>query len=191
MMTITAGAVTHAGLVRSANEDSLLTTAQFAAVADGMGGHAAGEVASRIAVESIAELAAHPMPQPDDVIEAIARANQRILEQGAAHLEFAGMGTTLSGIGLLTVANSPQWIVYNVGDSRVYRHADGSLAQLTVDHSEVEELRAAGQLSDDEARHYPAATWSPARSAATRHRGQTCGSSRRSRGSVSSSAQTG
>ena len=155
MMTITAGAVTHAGLVRSANEDSLLTTAQFAAVADGMGGHAAGEVASRIAVESIAELAAHPMPQPDDVIEAIARANQRILEQGAAQLEFAGMGTTLSGIGLLTVANSPQWIVYNVGDSRVYRHADGSLAQVTVDHSEVEELRAAGQLSDDEARHYP------------------------------------
>lgn len=155
MMPITAAGVTHAGLVRSANEDSLLTTAQFAAVADGMGGHAAGDVASRIAVESVAELAAQPTPQPADVVEAIARANRRILEQGVAHRELAGMGTTLSGIGLLTVAGTPQWIVFNVGDSRVYRYADGTLAQLTVDHSEVAELRAAGQLSADEARDYP------------------------------------
>jgi PPM family protein phosphatase len=155
MMTITAGAVTHPGLVRSANEDSMLTTSQFAAVADGMGGHAAGEVASHIAVESIAELAAQPTLQPDDVLEAIARANRRILEQGAAHRELAGMGTTLSGIGLLNVAGTPQWIVFNVGDSRVYRYADGTLAQLTIDHSEVAELRAAGRLSADEARDYP------------------------------------
>jgi serine/threonine protein phosphatase PrpC len=155
MVTITAGAVTHPGLVRSANEDSLVTTGQFAAVADGMGGHAAGEVASRIAVETIAELAAQPAPQPDDVVAAIARANGRILEQGATGRELAGMGTTLSGVGLVNVTGTPQWIVFNVGDSRVYRYADGTLAQVTVDHSEVAELLAAGQLSADEARDYP------------------------------------
>jgi protein phosphatase len=155
MVTITAGAGTHPGLVRSANEDSMVTTPLFAAVADGMGGHAAGEVASRLAVECIAELAAQPAPRPDDVVEAIARANHRILEQGATHRELAGMGTTLSGIGLVDVAGTPQWIVFNVGDSRVYRYADGTLAQLSVDHSEVAELLAAGQLSADEARDYP------------------------------------
>jgi PPM family protein phosphatase len=155
MVTITAGAVTHPGLVRSANEDSLVTTAQFAAVADGMGGHAAGEVASRIAVETIAELAAQPAAQPDDVVAAIARANRRILEQGATGRELAGMGTTLSGVGLVNVTGTPQWIVFNVGDSRVYRYADGTLAQVTVDHSEVAELLAAGRLSADEARDYP------------------------------------
>jgi PPM family protein phosphatase len=155
MVTITAGAGTHPGLVRSANEDSMVTTPLFAAVADGMGGHAAGEVASRLAVECIAELAAQPAPRPDDVVEAIARANHRILEQGATHRELAGMGTTLSGIGLVDVAGTPQWIVFNVGDSRVYRYADRTLAQLSVDHSEVAELLAAGQLSADEARDYP------------------------------------
>jgi serine/threonine protein phosphatase PrpC len=155
MVTITAGAATHPGLVRSANEDSMVTTKQFAAVADGMGGHAAGEVASRIAVETITELAAQPAPQPDDVVAAIARANGRILEQGATGRELAGMGTTLSGVGLVNVTGTPQWIVFNVGDSRVYRYADGTLAQVTVDHSEVAELLAAGQLSADEARDYP------------------------------------
>jgi PPM family protein phosphatase len=155
MVTITAGAATHPGLVRSANEDSMVTAPMFAAVADGMGGHAAGEVASRIAVESIAELAAQPVPTPDDVVEAVTRANRRILEQGATRRELAGMGTTLSGIGLVDVAGTPQWIVFNVGDSRVYRYADATLAQLSVDHSEVAELLAAGQLSVDEARDYP------------------------------------
>jgi protein phosphatase len=155
MVPITAGAATHPGLVRSANEDSMVTTPMFAAVADGMGGHAAGEVASRIAVESIAELAAQPGPSPDDVVEAVTRANRRILEQGATRRELAGMGTTLSGIGLVKVAGAPQWIVFNVGDSRVYRYADATLAQLSVDHSEVAELLAAGQLTADEARDYP------------------------------------
>lgn len=155
MMSLTVGAATHPGMVRRSNEDSVITGARFAAVADGMGGHAAGEVASRIAVQAIAELAERPEVRPDDIISTIAEANERILAHTRDDAATSGMGTTLAGIGLVNVGGSDHWVVYNVGDSRVYRYADGVLRQLTVDHSEVEELRLAGQLTDEEARIYP------------------------------------
>ncbi len=155
MLSLTVGAATHPGRVRRSNEDSVITSARFVAVADGMGGHAAGEVASRIAVTCIAELADRPDARPDDVIAAIAEANHRILAHAQLDQATAGMGTTLTGIGLVNVGGTEHWVVYNVGDSRVYRYANGAFRQLTVDHSEVEELRLAGQLTDEEARVYP------------------------------------
>jgi protein phosphatase len=154
MITISSAAVTHPGLVRKSNEDSMLVTDQLAAVADGLGGHAAGEVASKIAVERMARLAEQQSFNPDDVISAIADANQLILSEARRRPEYLGMGTTLCGLGVVQVGGSGHCVVFNVGDSRVYRYVDGLLSQVTVDHSEVEELRAAGQIrAQDIARH--------------------------------------
>lgn len=155
MITISAGAVTHPGLVRSTNEDSLLVTDRLVAVADGLGGHAAGEIASRLAVDRLRELAERPEPTSDDVVAAIADANRRILRAADERPERAGMGTTLCGIGVVRAGGSEHCLVFNVGDSRVYRHVERTLIQVTVDHSEVEELRAAGRISPQAARRHP------------------------------------
>lgn len=155
MLSIASSAVTHPGLVRKTNEDSVLVTDRLVAVADGLGGHAAGEVASRIAVERMRELADLPDATPDDVISAIADANRLICAQAQAHPGQAGMGTTLCGVGIVEVGGSQHCIVFNVGDSRVYSYRDGALTQVSVDHSEVEELRAAGRISPQAALRYP------------------------------------
>lgn len=154
MVTMAAGVVTHTGLIRTVNEDSVLRADRFVAVADGMGGHAAGERASRMAIAEVAALARKSAARPDDVVAAIANANAKILGAGADDPQLAGMGTTLSGVGIVHVGGTEHWIIFNVGDSRVYRYAGGVLTQVTVDHSEAEELRAAGRLTGDEARSY-------------------------------------
>ncbi len=155
MLSIASSAVTHPGRVRKTNEDSVLVTARLVAVADGLGGHAAGEVASRIAVERMRELAERSEASPDDVILAISDANRLIWEQAEAHPAQAGMGTTLCGVGIVEVGGSQHCIVFNVGDSRVYSFRPGALTQVSVDHSEVQELRAAGRISQQAALRYP------------------------------------
>ncbi|WP_375489924.1 PP2C family protein-serine/threonine phosphatase [uncultured Jatrophihabitans sp.] len=157
MLTMTSAAVTHRGRVRETNEDSVFVADRLVVVADGMGGHAAGEVASRIAVERMRELAAGPL-QPDDVVAAVVDADRLIREDGAHTLGHAGMGTTLCGVALAdaqTDDTSERCVVFNVGDSRVYSYGDGVLAQVSVDHSEVQELRDAGKLSEVAAALYP------------------------------------
>ncbi|MEO9139513.1 MAG: protein phosphatase 2C domain-containing protein [Jatrophihabitans sp.] len=155
MLTMTSAARTHVGRVRTSNEDSMLVSDWFVAVADGLGGHASGEVASRIAVERLKELEELDPVQPDDVIAAIEDANRRIVAETHRHREHQGMGTTLTGLGIVDVAGSQHCVVFNVGDSRVYRFADGALGQVTVDHSEVEEMRAAGVISARDAATHP------------------------------------
>lgn len=155
MLTISSAAVTHPGLVRTTNEDSMLVTDQLVAVADGLGGHAAGEVASKIAVDRMRLLADQPNVQPDDFLNAIADSNRLIVSAGRRHPDHAGMGTTLCGLGVVQVGGTDHCIVFNVGDSRVYRFVEGVLTQVTVDHSEVEELRAAGQITAEAAAHHP------------------------------------
>jgi protein phosphatase len=113
------------------------------AVADGMGGHAAGEVASALAVARLEELAQRAGLGPDDVRAWLVLANQDILADAELNPDRTGMGTTAAGLCLVEVAGSEHWIVFNVGDSRVYRYADDALVQLTVDHNEVTELGAA------------------------------------------------
>lgn len=154
MISIAAAAVTHPGLVRSTNEDSVLVTDWLVAVADGLGGHAAGEVASQLAVARMRELAEQPTINSDDVTAAIADVNRLILEKAESESGYAGMGTTLCGMGVVSVGGSQHCIVFNVGDSRVYRFQDGQLQQVTVDHSELQELRDAGQISEQAAQHY-------------------------------------
>jgi protein phosphatase len=154
-MVVRAGAATDVGRVRKHNEDSLLADRTVFMVADGMGGHAAGEVASGIAISTVGQLAQAGTRRREDLVEAIALANRRILESVARHPEQNGMGTTATGLAVVNAGGSDHWAVFNVGDSRVYRFLDGHLRLVTVDHSEVRELIDAGLITEDEATRHP------------------------------------
>jgi PPM family protein phosphatase len=154
-LRVSVGAASHTGLVRERNEDSALRIQDLFAVADGMGGHAAGDVASRLAIAALMRLGGRDDIAPDDVVAAIAAGNHDILAAIEVDERQAGMGTTLTGLAIIDRSGDPRWLVFNVGDSRVYRFADDELTQLTVDHSEVEELVAAGRLSAAQAKEYP------------------------------------
>jgi PPM family protein phosphatase len=149
------GSATSTGLVRTTNEDSALVGSRLFAVADGMGGHAAGEVASAIAVAHLRPLDGRDDLGPDTIRLALAAANAAIGDAAAANPEQAGMGTAVTGLALVTLAGSPHWAVFNIGDSRVYRYAAGALTLLTEDHSETAELVAAGLLTPEQARTSP------------------------------------
>jgi protein phosphatase len=155
MLTLRWGSATDVGRVRSLNEDSLLAVPGLFVVADGMGGHAAGEVASQLAVAEFARLAERGPVAAEDLIDTVLRTNDHILAAGSEHGEQFGMGTTLTGIGVVGGEHGEQLAVFNVGDSRVYRFAGGQLSQLTVDHSAVQELVDAGQLTAQAARVHP------------------------------------
>ena len=146
------GVATDTGLHRAHNEDAFLARPCLFAVADGMGGHQAGEVASAMAVAVLAETAAHGEATGEDIKRAVLRAHDEIVQAAAHEVGRAGMGTTVTGLAVVTAGGTEHWAVFNVGDSRVYRLADGALTQVTVDHSEVEELVASGRLNRDEAR---------------------------------------
>ena len=152
---ISHGVATDVGRVRQHNEDSARVAGTIFVVADGMGGHAAGEVASGIATDALMELAERPVLQAHDIVEQLAEANRRILESAARHPEQTGMGTTVSGIALVSGGGSQHWVVFNIGDSRVYRLIDGQLSQVTVDHSEVQELVDRGIITAEQAQRHP------------------------------------
>lgn len=149
MTEILAGVTTHPGVVREVNEDNAIAGRRVFAVADGVGGHAAGEVASGLLVERLRELDQLDGPGPEDVRATLAAVGRSLEEAG-----HGGM-TTVAGIALVMVSERPHWVVFNVGDSRVYRFDGAGLTQLTVDHSEVQELVAAGLLTADEGKTYP------------------------------------
>lgn len=155
MTVLRVGAATDVGAVRATNEDSLLVRDRVFAVADGMGGHAAGEVASGIAVTVLAALAEQDTIGVDAVKQHVAMANADILTLAGREPDKAGMGTTLTGVCLVEVGGIPHWAVFNLGDSRVYRFHDGTVEQLTGDHSEVAEMVRAGQITEGQARVHP------------------------------------
>lgn len=159
------GQSTDVGRTRALNEDNLLVVEQpsalrhlkppvgFYAVADGMGGHAAGDVASRVTVETLAQLANDRYAEGLDTaqwLEQVAQAaNREVFEQGrAAHSD---MGCTL----VMAVCEGDAVTVANVGDSRAYHLTPQGIHQITVDHSLVERLVAAGQITPEEARTHP------------------------------------
>ena len=154
-LVLRVGAATDVGRVRDHNEDSLLVGRLVFVVADGMGGHAAGEVASRIVTETLEELAERERIVPDDIVAALALANTRLLESVAHHPEQTGMGTTATGLSVVSAGGSDHWAVFNVGDSRVYRLANAELNLVTVDHSEVQEMMDAGLLTAEQAARHP------------------------------------
>jgi serine/threonine protein phosphatase PrpC len=155
MMSVQWGSATDPGRVREINEDSDLVAPNLFVVADGMGGHAAGEVASAIAVGEFRALAERPELRTEEIAEAISRANRQILHSGAQHHTRAGMGTTLAGLGVVRAGGTAHWAVFNVGDSRVYHYVHGELHQVSVDHSEVQDLITAGYITPDEAKTHP------------------------------------
>ncbi len=153
---IRAAMATDVGRVREHNEDAGLVTARLVAVADGMGGHAAGEVASALAVEALAALGDDVEIRPRDVVTRVGAANRAILESVARHPEQLGMATTLAGLAQVSVGGATHWAAFNIGDSRVYRVVEGAMTQVSQDHSEVAELVARGLITPEEALRHPA-----------------------------------
>ena len=157
MATLRWGAVTHEGQLRTQNEDNHHAGQGLFVVADGMGGHLAGEVASEIAVTRLDQaLPDGRLSSRDDLVEAINAANVEIYNASTHNPEQAGMGTTITAIAVVDDPLDGEVLaVANVGDSRGYVVRHGRLRQVTIDHSFVEELVAEGAITRDEARHHP------------------------------------
>lgn len=153
-LTLTAGFGTDRGLRRELNEDSLIAQDPVFAVADGMGGHEAGEIASGICVRTLAQRLATPEGNRDvDVTrlqQALQEADLAIRQQGSGRA-----GTTLSGVAVVEQNQKPYWLVFNVGDARTYRLSRGAFERVTVDHSEVQELIDNGSISATQALRHP------------------------------------
>lgn len=153
MVALRAGSATDVGRVRSNNQDSYLTSDPLYAVADGMGGAAAGEVASAIAVEALGNVFHRSGPATADLlISAAQAANRAVWDEAEANPEMRGMGTTLVAIALV---EGPQLAIINIGDSRLYVLEDGELRQITFDHNLVAEMVAEGRLTPAEAEIHP------------------------------------
>jgi protein phosphatase len=167
-MELSAHGATHVGRQRQHNEDAFLveSTAKLFLVADGMGGHAAGEIASRIAVDSISEFILHTKeddgtwPHAYDehytrttnrLMAALRMANQRVLEAMKKDARLRGMGTTV----VACMADDEKMSVAHVGDSRAYLIRNGQLSRITNDHSWVFEQVQAGMLTEAEAEKHP------------------------------------
>jgi protein phosphatase len=148
--------VTDTGRVRRANEDNILLADPLFVVADGMGGHAAGEVASRIAVD-ILQVAFGPdhAPTVEGIVAAVRQANRDIVRQSLDTPELRGMGTTVTGLAIVGTGDDERVAVFNVGDSRTYRLRAGRLDRVTTDHSYVQELVELGEITPAEARVHP------------------------------------
>jgi protein phosphatase len=148
-------AATDTGLVRQTNQDALYADGSLAIIADGMGGHAAGEVAAAISIDLIrSQFQQHPTVE--GFIEAIQEANVAVVTDAKENPEHFGMGTTIIAVGLTYDINgvvSPTLV--HVGDSRAYQLRDGALRQLSEDHSVAEEWVRMGRLTPEEAAVHP------------------------------------
>ena len=143
---------TDAGRVRRRNEDSFVLDPPLFAVADGMGGAQAGEVASRLAAAAFREYHAADRLEPAERVEAIIQeANRRIFERARTDSEASGMGTTVTA----AILTNGRVSIGHVGDSRAYRVRNGELEQLTEDHSLVADLMRSGRLTPEEADAHP------------------------------------
>jgi len=153
------GGASDVGQVRQVNQDSMLLGSAIFVVADGMGGHAGGEVASRLTVETMEEELeggdAPGLHRVLDLVTAVQAANDRVWEHSEQDPALAGMGTTVVAIGLVEEAGETRLAIVNVGDSRAYRLSEGHLDQISEDHSLVGELYREGRISADEAQHHP------------------------------------
>ena len=153
-LTLRWASSTDTGKRRTINEDSSGVFPGLFVVADGMGGHEAGEVASRLAVEVAARYADSVPLSLDQLASLVADAND-VVHEHSLLVGPAGMGTTLVGVALVENGTDPGLVVFNVGDSRCYELRDGTLRLLTADHSVVHEMVEAGSITQEEADHHP------------------------------------
>lgn len=155
MTRIVAAGVTDTGQVRPANEDAYLVGESVYAVADGMGGHLAGEVASATALEPIEALDGRVFPDATEAVTALRRAvieaNRTVSDMAAHEPSYRGMGTTLTA----TMLEGRRVHIAHVGDSRAYLLRDGQFSQLTDDHTLVQHLVDEGQITREEAATHP------------------------------------
>lgn len=151
------GAASDVGRIRQQNEDSFIADPRLFVVADGMGGHNAGEVASAIAVRTMLDAAGDGFTDHEAFVAAVRAANSAIHDAADGLSEQRGMGTTLTAVAplRLTAGEPPALSITNVGDSRTYVFRDGELRQLSVDHSYVQELLSEGLVTAEEARVHP------------------------------------
>ena len=154
-MKLTSAAGTHVGLIRPQNEDSYLCAEPLFVVADGLGGHAAGEVASALVVERLTNLEIADQTSPEEasqqLAEAVRDANRQIHQSATEDPEHAGMGTTVTA----AVAIGDQLCFAHVGDSRGYLWRSGELQHITEDHTPVQRAVRAGVISAEEALRHP------------------------------------
>lgn len=153
-LRLAAASATDIGRIRSSNQDCAYVGEALVAVADGMGGHAGGDVAAQMAVQVLAEHFAgeHSVAA---LVKAARDANRAILERSQSEPALRGMGTTLSAAALVSERGAVRVAVVHVGDSRVYIKDGTGLNQLTADHSLVEEMVRHGELTADEASIHP------------------------------------
>jgi protein phosphatase len=151
------GSATDVGLVRSNNQDQFLVSPGLYAVADGMGGHAAGEVASLTAIKALQAAFAASGEHSAEALESAAKAaNRAVWEQARTNRGMLGMGTTLVALAVVEHGDGTNALaVAHIGDSRLYLLREGALRQVTVDHSLVQELVDDGQISPAQAAVHP------------------------------------
>jgi len=148
------GASTDVGMVRQQNEDSYLAEEKLYVVADGMGGHSAGEVASALAVTTLKAGARSGIDSVERFRELVQQANTAIYTASLDDSTQSGMGTTLTALSIVA-GEEPRVLVANVGDARTYLWRNGALTRLSVDHSYVQELVNEGIITPEEARVHP------------------------------------
>jgi protein phosphatase len=153
-IALISAADSNVGKVRSSNQDSGYAGYQMFFVADGMGGHAGGDIASAITAQRMAQMDAQYVT-PDDagaaMLASILETNQTLTETVSGHGELAGMGTTFSGI----IFVEDKVVVGHIGDSRIYLHRDGQTTQITKDHTFVQRLVDLGRITEEEALTHP------------------------------------
>ncbi|MFB4348372.1 PP2C family protein-serine/threonine phosphatase [Microbacterium sp. CR_7] len=145
--------VTDVGRRRETNQDAFFAEYPLFIVADGMGGHAGGEIASQSTIKRLEAMVTAGPVQRDEIERALELAVGDIADHPEATDE--GTGTTLTGVFLELDDEQPRWVALNIGDSRVYLLRDDRLIQVTTDHSVVQELIAAGKISPEEAEGHP------------------------------------
>ena len=147
-MNVRVGAATDIGQVREGNEDSYLVVAPLYAVADGMGGHRGGEVASSLALETVQQLFER---QEGSLADQVSRANRAVYDRSQSDRSVSGMGTTLTA----ALIDENKVHLVHVGDSRAYLVRDGALTQLTEDHTLVHRMVLEGEITPEEAETHP------------------------------------
>lgn len=152
-LQITSGAWTDTGRRRTVNEDAFLAEMPVFVVADGMGGHEAGDRASSAVVEVFRSLLGRGDLTIDDVSRAVDAAHSAVSSIAAS--TDRGAGTTLTAVLAVVHDDERRWLVVNIGDSRVYRLLGDRLEQVTIDHSVVQEMVDAGRLAREDMAHYP------------------------------------
>lgn len=154
-ITLRAGGASDVGQVRTVNQDSMLVGPRIYVVADGMGGHQGGEVASAMAIDAFDHAENQATVTVNELVSRVQDANGSVYERSGEDPGLSGMGTTLVAIAVVKEDGEERLAIVNVGDSRAYRLTGGQLEQVSDDHSLVGEMVREGRITDEQAREHP------------------------------------